>query len=350
MGTSAPSVPAAEHRSWGFQHLPPTSSLRPMRREGNILPARILTTHCLRISSAFTPALASSIKKSSLGSLPGRPFHPRKYYTMPAATAIPQHVRACAEAQDPPITQNLMKAPNGDLNNTASMRAVMKPQRQAQHGYQSLSIPPSLDDPAIRSRYRPFLLPGSISEQDWVGRLELATVTEMAHNDLKRILWRLGCDVRVYDPRGLPVKDDEQHNHPKVVELRELSRWSDGHFWVSPEQHGNLTAVFKNQIDWIPLSTGSVRPTQGRTLGLAMVSGGSQSFNTINSLRILGRWMRMFTIPNQSSVPQAYTFFYGQGCRRRRIEINGRRQSRPACRLRRGICEVHPHHAAALCL
>ena len=91
--------------------------------------------------------------------------------------------------------------------------------------------------------------------------------------------------------------------------LRNLSRWSDGHFWVSPEQHGNLTAVFKNQIDWIPLSTGSVRPTQGRTLGIAMVSGGSQSFNTVNSLRILGRWMRMFAIPNQSSVPQAYTVF-----------------------------------------
>lgn len=127
--------------------------------------------------------------------------------------------------------------------------------------------------------------------------------------EIARILWRLGCDVRVYDPAGLPVKDDEQHDHPKVQELRELSRWSDGHFWVSPEQHGNLTAVFKNQIDWIPLSTGSVRPTQGRTLGIAMVSGGSQSFNTVNSLRILGRWMRMFAIPNQSSLPQAYTMF-----------------------------------------
>merc|ERR1712230_335792 len=308
-----------------------------MRWEGNILPVRIPTTHCLKISSAFTPILASSIIKFLLGPLPGRPFHPRKYYTMPSA-AIPQHVQVCAEAQDPPITQNLMKAPNGDLNNTASMRAVMKPQRQAQYAYQSLSIPPSLDDPAIRSRYRPFLLPGDIAEQDWVSRLELATATEMAHNDLKltgerikvlvlygslrsrsyskllafeisRILWRLGCDVRIYDPHGLPVKDDEQHNHPKVQELRELSRWSDGHFWVSPEQHGNLTAVFKNQIDWIPLSTGSVRPTQGRTLGLAMVSGGSQSFNSVNSLRILGRWMRMFAIPNQSSVPQAYTLF-----------------------------------------
>ena len=98
--------------------------------------------------------------------------------------------------------------------------------------------------------------------------------------------------------------------------------------WISPEQHGNLvstfpilhrmtnlinnshqTAVFKNQIDWIPLSTGSVRPTQGRTLAIAQVSGGSQSFNTVNSLRILGRWMRMFAIPNQSSIPMAYTQF-----------------------------------------
>ncbi|KAK5327682.1 hypothetical protein LTR93_003068 [Exophiala xenobiotica] len=238
----------------------------------------------------------------------------------PAAT-IPQHVRVCGEAQDPPPK----KASNGDLNNTASMRAVTKPQRQAQYAYKSLSIPESLDDPAIRSKYRPFLLPDSVTEQrspDWVDRLELATVTDGAQRsqsdgsyskllafEISRILWRLGCDVRIYDPRGLPVKDDEQHIHPKVEELRELSRWSDGHFWVSPEQHGNLTAVFKNQIDWIPLSTGSVRPTQGRTLGLAMVSGGSQSFNTVNSLRMLGRWMRMFTIPNQSSIPRAYTLF-----------------------------------------
>ncbi|KAG5808264.1 hypothetical protein H9Q71_007204, partial [Fusarium xylarioides] len=114
--------------------------------------------------------------------------------------------------------------------------------------------------------------------------------------------------VRIYDPAGLPQKDDVQHNHPKVQELRELSKWSDGHVWISPEQHGNLTGIFK-QIDWIPLSTGSVRPTQGRTLAIAQVSGGSQSFNAVNSLRILGRWMRMFTIPNQSSVPKAYTQF-----------------------------------------
>lgn len=130
-----------------------------------------------------------------------------------------------------------------------------------------------------------------------------------------RILDRIGCDVRVYDPQGLPVKDDIQHDHPKVQELRDLSIWSEAQFWCSPEQHGNTTAVMKNQIDWIPLSTGSVRPTQGRILGFAQVSvftgqgdcaptrvqvnGGSQSFNTVNTLRILGRWMRMFVIPNQ---------------------------------------------------
>jgi len=113
----------------------------------------------------------------------------------------------------------------------------------------------------------------------------------------------------MYSPRGLPVKDDVSQNDPKVEELRTLSRWSDGHIWISPEQHGTLTAVFKNQIDWIPLTTGSVRPTQGRTLAVAQVSGGSQSFNSVNALRILGRWMRMFVVPNQSSVPMAYTQF-----------------------------------------
>jgi arsenic resistance protein ArsH len=127
--------------------------------------------------------------------------------------------------------------------------------------------------------------------------------------EASRILFRLGCDVRMYDPTGLPIKDDVQHNHEKVQELRELSKWSDGHIWISPEQHGILTAVFKNQIDWIPLSTGSVRPTQGRTLAIAQVNGGSQSFNTVNALRILGRWMRMFAIPNQSSIPMAYKQF-----------------------------------------
>ncbi|MCJ1387748.1 hypothetical protein MMC18_000591 [Xylographa bjoerkii] len=239
------------------------------------------------------------------------------------------------------MTSAAIASANGDLNNTSVMRVVKLPPRDPSFAYTSLAISPEEDDPDIRSKYRPFLLPSEVLLTDWISRLELATVTKMAHDDIQltksrlrvlvlygslrkrsyskllayevsRTLFRLGCDVRIYDPHGLPVKDDEQHDHPKVQELRELSRWSDGHFWVSPEQHGNLTAVFKNQIDWIPLSTGSVRPTQGRTLGLAMVSGGSQSFNTVNNLRILGRWMRMFTIPNQSSVPQAYTLFTGE--------------------------------------
>lgn len=128
-----------------------------------------------------------------------------------------------------------------------------------------------------------------------------------------RILHRLGCDVRIFNPSSLPIRDSVEPSHPSVQELRSLSLWSDGHVWCSPEQHGNLTAVFKNQIDWIPLSTGSVRPTQGRTLSLIQVNGGSQSFNALNSLRILGRWMRMFTIPNQSSLPTAYKQFEDEG-------------------------------------
>ncbi|KAL8996314.1 MAG: hypothetical protein Q9169_004153 [Polycauliona sp. 2 TL-2023] len=188
---------------------------------------------------------------------------------------------------------------------------------------QSLAIPESDDQPEIRQQYRPFLLSRQTMDSDWIANLELSTAMSMAYEEMHRlgggrlkvlVLYgslrkRLGCDVRVFNPDGLPVKDDVQESHPKVQELRDLSRWSDGQVWVSPEQHGNLTAVFKNQIDWIPLSTGSVRPTQGRTLAIAQVSGGSQSFNTVNSLRILGRWMRMFTIPNQSSIPMAYKQF-----------------------------------------
>ncbi|KAL4866523.1 hypothetical protein BDV12DRAFT_199123 [Aspergillus spectabilis] len=206
---------------------------------------------------------------------------------------------------------------------------------------QSLAIPEAEDDPATRQKYRPFILNNN-GETDWTNDLELTTVLAMAQKNLtdtnkrlkvlvlygslrrrsysrlvayeaSRILFRLGCDVRVFNPDELPVKNDSDQTHPKVQELRSLSEWSDGHLWVSPEQHGNLTGVFKNQIDWIPLSTGSIRPTQGRTLAIAQVCGGSQSFNAVNSLRILGRWMRMFTIPNQSSIPQAYTHFPDEG-------------------------------------
>lgn len=149
-----------------------------------------------------------------------------------------------------------------------------------------------------------------------------------------RILYRLGCDVRIFNPSLLPIRDSLPDTHPSVQELRSLSLWSDGHVWVSPEQHGNLTAVFKNQIDWIPLSTGSVRPTQGRTLSIIQVNGGSQSFNALNSLRVLGRWMRMWTIPNQSSLPMAWKMFEdegGNGDGRSRLIEGGNRERLVDC-------------------
>jgi arsenic resistance protein ArsH len=119
----------------------------------------------------------------------------------------------------------------------------------------------------------------------------------------------MGAETRIFDPRELPVVNSVGPDHPKVQELRNLSIWSEGQVWCSPEMHGAVTGVFKNQIDWLPLSDGSVRPTQGRTLAVMQVSGGSQSFNAVNTLRLLGRWMRMVTIPNQSSVPKAYEQF-----------------------------------------
>ena len=124
----------------------------------------------------------------------------------------------------------------------------------------------------------------------------------------------MGAEIKFYDPSGLPLFDNgKSENHPKVIELRELSLWSEGQVWSSPELHGTISGVMKMQIDWIPLTMGSVRPTQGRTLAVMQVSGGSQSFNAVNSLRILGRWMRMLTIPNQSSVAKAYTEFNEDG-------------------------------------
>ncbi|KMO20026.1 arsenical resistance protein ArsH [Methylobacterium platani] len=128
-----------------------------------------------------------------------------------------------------------------------------------------------------------------------------------------RLLDAMGGEVRVFHADGLPLPDDAAADHPKVRELRQLSLWSEGHVWVSPERHGTLTGVMKSQIDWLPLSEGGVRPTQGRTLAVMQVSGGSQSFNAVNALRILGRWMRMITIPNQSSVPTAYREFDDDG-------------------------------------
>ncbi|MEZ1322359.1 arsenical resistance protein ArsH [Pseudomonas fluorescens] len=128
-----------------------------------------------------------------------------------------------------------------------------------------------------------------------------------------RLLEHFGAETRIFNPSGLPLPDDVPVDHPKVQELRDLVLWSEGQVWCSPERHGAMSAVFKAQIDWIPLELGAVRPTQGKTLAVMQVCGGSQSFNVVNQLRVLGRWMRMFTIPNQSSVPKAYMEFDDNG-------------------------------------
>ncbi len=145
------------------------------------------------------------------------------------------------------------------------------------------------------------------------GSLRERSYSRLATEEAGRILEELGCEVRIFDPRELPVKAPGLEEHPKVAELREASLWSEGQVWCSPEMHGAVTGVFKNQVDWIPLSIGAVRPTQGRTLAVMQVCGGSQSFNVVNTLRLLGRWMRMLTIPNQSSVAKAYQEFHDDG-------------------------------------
>ena len=142
------------------------------------------------------------------------------------------------------------------------------------------------------------------------GSLRERSFSRLVVEEAARLLIRFGCEVRIFDPSGLPQADStEAANHPEVEQLRTLSLWSEGQVWCSPERHGAITAVLKNQIDHIPLSIGSLRPTQGRTLAVMQVSGGSQSFNAVNTLRLLGRWMRMFTIPNQSSVAMAWQEF-----------------------------------------
>ena len=141
------------------------------------------------------------------------------------------------------------------------------------------------------------------------GSLRQRSFSKLASEEASRLLRWYGCEVRTFDPTGLPLPDAVDADHPKVQELRELAQWSEGMLWVSPERHGSMTSIMKAQIDWIPLSLGGVRPTQGKTLAVMQVSGGSQSFNTVNQLRILGRWMRMITIPNQSSIPKAFLEF-----------------------------------------
>lgn len=146
------------------------------------------------------------------------------------------------------------------------------------------------------------------------GSLRERSFSRLLAQEAARILEYMGAEIKFYNPDGLPMFDYERSvEHPKVKELRDLSLWSEGQVWSSPELHGNMSGLMKTQIDWIPLSIGAVRPTQGRTLAVMQVSGGSQSFNAVNSMRILGRWMRMITIPNQSSVAKAYQEFNDDG-------------------------------------
>ncbi|OJJ10917.1 arsenical resistance protein ArsH [Alphaproteobacteria bacterium AO1-B] len=145
------------------------------------------------------------------------------------------------------------------------------------------------------------------------GSLRERSYSRLLVEEAARLLTAFGAETRIFNPSGLPLPDDADASHPKVAELRDLSIWSEAQVWCSPERHGAMTGILKTQIDWIPLSTGAVRPTQGKTLALMQVSGGSQSFNAVNQMRILGRWMRMVTIPNQSSVPKAYTQFDDNG-------------------------------------
>ncbi|MHA6575247.1 arsenical resistance protein ArsH [Pseudomonas yamanorum] len=164
--------------------------------------------------------------------------------------------------------------------------------------HQNLSTPQQFERPP-----RILLLYGSTRPRSF---------SRLLVEEAARLLQHFGAETRIFNPSGLPLPDDAPNDHPKVQELLELMQWSEGQVWCPPERHGSMSAVFKSQLDWVPLALGAVRPTQGKTLAVMQVSGGSQSFNTVNQMRVLGRWMRMFTIPNQSSVPKAFMEFDDQ--------------------------------------
>ncbi|MDQ0315321.1 arsenical resistance protein ArsH [Amorphus orientalis] len=145
------------------------------------------------------------------------------------------------------------------------------------------------------------------------GSLRGKSYSRFATEEAARLLTWFGAETRTFDPTGLPLPDGADPEHPKVAELRDLATWSEGMVWSSPERHGAMSAILKAQIDWLPLSLGGVRPTQGKTLALIQVCGGSQSFNALGQMRVLGRWMRMVTIPNQSSVAKAWQEFADDG-------------------------------------
>ncbi len=160
--------------------------------------------------------------------------------------------------------------------------------------------------PAAPAAHAPrfLLLYGSLRERSY---------SRLLTEEAARLLRAMGGEARLFDPAGLPLPDAAPDTHPKVAELRAQAAWAEGMVWCSPERHGAMTGLMKAQIDWLPLSLGAVRPTQGKTLALMQVSGGSQSFNAVNQLRVLGRWMRMITIPNQSSVAKAFLEFDAAG-------------------------------------
>ncbi|KAG2224978.1 hypothetical protein INT45_000099 [Circinella minor] len=188
------------------------------------------------------------------------------------------------------------------------------------------------------SLYKPFLLgPAATKRKDWVqsippfsikrpdnpikililyGSLRKRSISRLLALEFGRVLEHMGADVRIYSPDDLPLKNGNKL-HPKVVELRELSTWSDGQVWVSPEQHGQISGVFKTQLDWIPLSYkdsdgNEMKPTQGKTLAVAQVHGGAEGFNAVNSLRLLSRWMKMYTVSNQVCISKAWDEFDDQ--------------------------------------
>ncbi|MDH4867932.1 arsenical resistance protein ArsH [Bacillus cereus] len=173
-----------------------------------------------------------------------------------------------------------------------------------EHAFNTLDMAELL--PQARATHPPriLLLYGSLRERSY---------SRFLTQEAARLLEAMGAETRIFDPQGLPLPDGAAEDHPKVQELRHLMQWAEGMVWTSPERHGAMSSVLKAQIDWIPLSIGAVRPTQGKTLAVMQVSGGSQSFNALNQMRVLGRWMRLITIPNQSSVAKAFLEFDEEG-------------------------------------
>jgi len=177
---------------------------------------------------------------------------------------------------------------------------------------------PNLDEACFEFPQQALLTPQQVSTHPprilmLYGSLRERSYSKLLTLEAASLLEAMGAEVRVFDSLGLPQPDAAPDTHAKVEELRDLAARSEGMVWCSPERHGAMTGILKSQIDWIPLSVGAVRPTQGKTLAVMEVCGGSQSFNAVNQMRIFGRWMRMLTIPNQSSVAKAFLEFEEDG-------------------------------------